>query len=736
MNKKNCILIFLLTIAIASAHAERPRIGLVLGGGGARGFAHLPVLELLEEMEIPVDLVIGVSAGAIVGGLYSAGYSPAMIKDALWELDWTSLFLDSPVSPFEKELGVDDLLLRYDQQALKEGISPGQMVYVLFKTLTAKIPSYIDFDTLPIPFRAGVVQIPDGKAELIQKGDLAEAIRASISLPGLFDPHEIDGTAYIDGGTLDNLPIRRAREMGCDIIIASELFQAPENITISPLEVPEFMLDLYFNTVSREQYPLADTVLKQDLSNISILDFQKSREIYYLASENKDLMRPELEKVKELLSALAEEPQSATPLSYTDLPVLSLASLRAIGAESRDKAYIERYFSRHLKEVPLEPEKLADFIRMVYEIGNYRFVAARIDTRQGKTELELLLHPRSRRGIAFLLGGNFHGVFSEAATNKFSAQGSVHIQGLTGPGTELSLGASVGNTPSFGISYLQPLSPRIFLTAQTLIMLESDLISSGFTRRTPVENRTFLITGRINSGFLIGRNSVFKAGALFFTSNLNDPPKTGDSRNKALGAGASFTCNNLDFSFIPSKGFFLGLENRFYFPLPFKSPWFFDIISLDMQGALPLGNGFSISIGAFTGANLNLKLKSLEGLSAGFSAFDRQYFPNAYGADHFYSHKAAMSFAIQYSPWENITIIGGQLIFSLSGAVGQLLDDFGDFSLAGPIWNVSLNAGLRIRNNFGIMLRIGTGNTGSTPPKPFIALDIGQALKSGIKPVH
>ncbi|MCL1814180.1 MAG: patatin-like phospholipase family protein, partial [Treponema sp.] len=422
MFKKNLILALLIITTIGNITAEKPKVCLVLGGGGAKGFAHIAVLELLEEMGIPVDFVIGVSSGAIVGGLYSAGYSPEMIKDTLMDLDWTSLFLDSPVSPFRNEFGDDDLLLRYSDGALHRALSPGQTAYNLFKTLTAKIPSYIDFDTLPIPFRAGVATIPEGKVELIREGDLAEAIRASISLPGVFDPFEIDGKMYIDGGTLDNLPIRLAREMGFDIIIASELFPDWESISTSPLEVPELILGLYFNTISREQYSLADIVLKANVHNFSIMDFQKSEEIYSLARNDKERMRSELQKVKELFSSGPAESSLqgseeelhivdaalslAHPADYTGLPPIIPASIKITGAIDRDLAYIEKHFSRLIRGKPLEPANLEDFIMRVYETGNYRFAAVRVDTRQGTTELELLLHQKNHTGTVFLLGGS------------------------------------------------------------------------------------------------------------------------------------------------------------------------------------------------------------------------------------------------------------------------------------------------------------------------------------------
>jgi NTE family protein len=741
MLKKTGILVLLLTITLGTIFAERPRVGLVLGGGGAKGFAHIAVLELLEEMGIPVDLVIGVSSGAIVGGLYSVGYSPEMMKDSLLDLDWTSLFLDTPVSPFENELDTGDLLIRYNQGDLKKGVSPGQTAYILFKTLTAKIPSYIDFDTLPIPFRAGVVKIPEGRVELIRRGDLAEAIRASISLPGLFDPFDIDGNLYIDGGTLDNLPIRLAREMGCDIIIASELFPDSESISTSPLEVPGLMLGLYFNTISRDQYSLADAVLKADVQNYSIMDFQKSQEIYSLARGEKERMRAELEKIKELLSVWPEKSPSLSG-SYRELPSLEPASLSITGVLPGDRNYIQKYFSLLIQGKPLEPARFADFIQRVYETGNYRFAAARIDTRQGKTELELLLYPKNYKGTTFLFGGNYHGTLSGNSISKLSIQGGVQIEGLSGPGSVLSLDASWIDVLSFGVLYLQPLSPKIFAAAQTEIMLDKDITVSGFFPQEPKENRLFLISGELRGGILIDRQSIFKAGALFFTADPQEPPAGKDGRNTALGFGAAFIYNSLDYLFIPSGGIYAGVENRLYFPLPFNEPLFFDILSLDLQGVLPLNREFSVVAAAFAGsdlldlAGLGLKRSSLEELPAGFTAFDRQYFPHICGTDRYYSHKAAASLALQFQPWKNLSVLGGQLILSLSASAGELFNELDHFTFDSLIWNASLNIGLRLRNNFGFLLRVGAGSAGSDRPRIFLAFDIGQAVRSGIKPGH
>ena len=761
MIRKNfALLLALLVMLPQRPHAQdsgqaRPewaqhKIGLVLGGGGAKGIAHIVVLELIEELGIPIDLVIGVSSGAIIGGLYSAGYSAAMMRDSLLDLEWTSFFQDNPVSPFDDELNSGDLLLRYgiENGGLAKGYSPGESAYLLFKKLTAKIPSYIDFDTLHIPFRAGVVEIPEGNVDLVGSGDLAEAIRASIGLPGVFDPFDIDGKLLIDGGTLDNLPIKQAREMGCDIVIAAELFPGPKSISTSPFEVPELMLSLYFNTISSEQYRQADVILMPEVHNYSILDFQKAREIYSATLGEKERMREELEKVRELLirsellfgdsdpgrsrDSVANELFSRWELrksgSYRDLPHLVPEHIIISGAVDRDRHYMEKHFNRLIRGKSLEGGNLDEFVQMVYKTGHYRFAAVRIAAGPDTADLELVLYPDINRRIVLLLGGNYQGTLYRNNISKISLQGGVQIQGITGPGSALSLHSSIMDVFSLETIFLQPLSPGAFLKAGAVIQNDRDIVVSGFDHYDAKENRLLFFSGSMGAGALMGPHSVLKGGPFFCSVAPKNTSTVKEAWNKAMGVEASFSSSKLDYLFLPSKGIYTVLENRFYVPLPFTDPWFFDIVSAELQGAIALGNGFSLVASAFAGANLGPKPPE-EFAFTGFSGGDRFYFPHIAGKEIYRANKAAAALTLQFQPWKNLVILGGQLIFSLSVSAGELLDEWPDFSIKNITWKTSLNAGLRLKNNFGLLFRAGAGSNGYERPSPFIAFDIGQELR-------
>jgi len=497
----------------------------------------------------------------------------------------------------------------------------------------------------------------------------------------------------------------------------------------SPLEVPELILELYLNTTSREQYPLADVVLKMDLQNYSIMDFQKSPEIYALAADDKDRMRGELLKVKEMLSEGSEVSHNAGMRkygSYYDLAEIIPTELTIIGALPRDIYYIERYFNRRIRGKPLDSIVIENFLQSVYKTGNYRITGLRTDTREGRSGLELLLYPVKKESTVFLLGGHYEGTLSRDSISKVSLQGGVQFFGLSGSGSVLFFNGSIMDVLSFRIFYLQPITPFSFISAQTQIVKDRDIIVSGFSFSDAAEKNYTYASGEIRGGFHTEYHSA-KAGPFFLTLNHNEA--TGEDKwNSAAGFGASYSFSSLDYPLLPSRGFNIALDNNLYIPLSFENPFFFNLLSLEMQAALPLGKGFSLITGLYAGSDLGPEVMK-EFSPVTFNAFDRHYFPNISGKGYFLPKKAASSIAFQYQPWKNLIILGGQLIFSVSASAGELLDKWNDFTFENLIWNASFNTGLRLKNNYGLLFRAGAGKNGQDQSSPFISFDIGRQTR-------
>jgi len=211
---------------------DRPHTCLVLGGGGARGAAHIGVLKVLERERVPIDCIVGTSMGAVVGGLYASGYTADEIEAVLDRIDWAEVLRDKPPrderSMRRKEddlrlLGGVEVGLSNGKIAFPQGLIQGQKLEMLLRRLLLPTWQVRDFDHLPIPFRAIATDIVSGEKVVFAQGDLALAIRASMSVPGVFAPVRYEDHLLVDGGVVDNVPIDEARRLGAQRLIVSRV---------------------------------------------------------------------------------------------------------------------------------------------------------------------------------------------------------------------------------------------------------------------------------------------------------------------------------------------------------------------------------------------------------------------------------------------------------------------------------------------------------------------------------
>ena len=210
----------------------RPRVCLVLSGGGARGMAHIGVLRVIEELKVPVDCIAGTSMGAVVGGLYASGMSAAQIETTIRSVNWQEAFRDAPPRRdlnFRRKQDDRNFLVRlplglkHYHILLPKGFIQGQTLQETLRQLTLPFSNTTNFDELPTPFRAVATDLVTGDAVLLEKGDLSIAMRASISAPGVFAPVDYEGRLLVDGGLAENLPIDVARAMHADVLIVSDV---------------------------------------------------------------------------------------------------------------------------------------------------------------------------------------------------------------------------------------------------------------------------------------------------------------------------------------------------------------------------------------------------------------------------------------------------------------------------------------------------------------------------------
>ena len=270
----------------------RPTVGLVLSGGGARGAAHAGVIKVLEEMRVPIDLIVGTSMGAIVGGLYASGLTADELADAIEYADWSDLFLDRPPrrNRSYRRKGDDvgflvnfDVGVNANGLVFPQGLVQGQKLELALRRLVLPASTVSDFDELPTAFRAVATNIVTGDRVVLGSNDLALAMRASMSAPGVFKPVRIDGQLLVDGGLATNLPIDLIRELGADVLIVVDVGfpLLPEEELDSALTMTSQMLTILINARSREELSLLgtdDILISPELGNLGSEAFERISE--------------------------------------------------------------------------------------------------------------------------------------------------------------------------------------------------------------------------------------------------------------------------------------------------------------------------------------------------------------------------------------------------------------------------------------------------------------------------
>lgn len=286
--RKQLLPILFLTSALwlsFSVHAQQPRkkVGVVLSGGGAKGFAHINALKVIEEAGIPIDYIVGTSMGSIVGGLYAIGYTPAQLDSMVRKQNWSFLLSDrikrSSMSLTQREHSeqyvVSIPFMKSPKDAVTGGIMKGQNLANLFSDLIVGYHDSIDFNKLPIPFACVSQNIVNGDQIVFHNGELATAMRASMAIPGVFTPVRKDSMVLVDGGLVNNFPVDVAKAMGADVIIGVDVqsnLRTADKLNSAP-EILMQLVDLTCHSNLEKNIDLTDTYIRVNVDGYSSASF-------------------------------------------------------------------------------------------------------------------------------------------------------------------------------------------------------------------------------------------------------------------------------------------------------------------------------------------------------------------------------------------------------------------------------------------------------------------------------
>ncbi len=554
------------------SEAERPRIGLVLGGGGARGAAHIGVLRELERLRIPIDAIAGTSMGAVVGSLYASGKTPDELEELVLSIDWADAFIDATqrqdlsfrrkqddaAFPVKFELGVKD-----GDVQLPKGLIQGQKLQLILREQLLHVSDVHDFDRLPTPFRAVASNIETGESFVMSSGDLALAARASMSAPGLFSPVVVDGKTLVDGGLVGNVPVSVVRDMDVDIVIAVDVefpLYPPEQLQ-SALEITGQMLTILIRKETRRQLEAlqeGDVLIRPDLGEYGSTNFSQISETIPLGAAAAVAKTAELRGL-----SLSEEQFAAYKAGKFAQPYEPqiIDFIRFVDDGPLSDRVLEARLTTEPGDV-VDVVQLADDAGRLYGLNAFENVSYQVVTEGGQTGVEFETRAKSWGPNFLKFGLSIEDDFEGSTALNLATR--LTMTGINSLGAEWRNDLQIGTEPRVETEFYQPLSfdsryfvaPRLKLEQRNLKAFSNDLSVARYR------------VSEAEIGFDIGRElgrwGEFRIGT--FRGAGEARVKVGDQMLPTIdfeegGVFARFSVDTLDDAQIPTEGTLINVES-------------------------------------------------------------------------------------------------------------------------------------------------------------------------------
>ncbi len=559
-------MILLLLPALAQAAQERPRIGLVLSGGGARGFAHLGILEVMEQLRIPVDAIAGTSMGALVGGAYAAGVPVSEMERKVVQADWDKMFEDDPdraIWPTRRKQAdlrpTWDFTIGYSEGGFKlaKGVVEGQKVSLFLAELVKPADNIERFDDLPIPFRSVATNLINGQMKVFDHGPLSRALRASMSVPGLFAPLETSDGLYVDGGLVRNLPVDIVRQMGVDVVIAinlgSSYLDRDELGTLLGVasQMIAILTEQNVEKSLREIDPDKDVLIVPELGKISSGAFDQVQQIIDIGRQAGRKASPRLARF-----SLSEEEYAAWRRSRfkTSTEPPRIDQVRIVGLK-RTNPELFRPLENRIDGKPLDREALEQELGVLYGRGDFEQLNYRVERNNGRNLLVVDAVEKSW-GPGYL--GFGIGFMSDyRGDTRFSARAVYNRTWVNRLGAEWTTELAIGNESGLFTEFYQPFRlDRAGFVAPYLDIAQTP--HSLFLEDTRIA-RFDVLDGRLGAdlGTTLGAAEL-RLGAYVrkvdFSLDTGDPFVFQEGSMNLSGVRARFLLDTLDSPYVPTRG--------------------------------------------------------------------------------------------------------------------------------------------------------------------------------------
>lgn len=561
MKIKIQLLLFLLLSIFLTAQVKEgfkvppnAKIGLSLSGGGAKGFAHIGVLKVLDSLGVKIDYISGTSMGAIVGGLYASGYTGKEIEKIVMDTDFYNIIANEKTrqatSFFSKT--VDKYILTIPVKdgkinVLPKAISTGQKNIYLLKELFKNVSTITDFSKLPIPFMCVATNLESGKIELFEKGDLVSSIMASSAFPSLMDPVKIGDSLYIDGAMTINYPSKPLKDKGIDIVIGVDLSQglaSAKNLQ-SAIDILNQVIDFGIQNETKNQYNYTDINIHPDLKGLGATSYDAKQAIL-------DSGYVEAKKYIEPLNLLPKRQidMLRSPMSSIYSNVYKIDSLIIDNNHIFGKNYIQGKMNLRIPSLQTYGG-INKMIDKLYATNNYKLINYDIIQKDNKNYLKLDVTEDDTR-FFLKFGLHYDEVFKTGLLLNATAKR------LLFRNSTISLDIIVGDNPRYYLNYFidNGFIPGFGVYASGMTLELNDVQSNIFERWNWFRNEAFIQS--------VWRDKYAIGGGFshdYFESKITGAPSFTNSSNY-INPYIFIKSDTQDDKSFPTKGFYLDAEGK------------------------------------------------------------------------------------------------------------------------------------------------------------------------------
>lgn len=589
----------------------RPRVGVVLSGGGAKGFAHIGVLKVIEEAGLPIDYIAGTSMGSIVGGLYAMGYDTETMIRLTREQNWNSIMSDAIP---RKYISVDEKMLdrhylatfpfRDRKIQMKSAIYGGEMINLLLARLTSPAYDVRNYNELQVPFLCVATDLETAEAYEMSRGNLQRSIRASMSIPFYFAPVEVDGRLLVDGGLRNNFPVHNLRERDVDIIIGVDVqrdFHKKEDLNSLAKIMDQIiaMTDIDANIKAREE---VDIHIRPKLSKYGMMDFNSHDTIIALGEEAAREFLPQMKQLADSIKNIQDYEMKRPHVTPYDS--VFVVALKIEGVKDDNAAFIRKSMAKYYP-IKMAISDIETAIMRIYATGYFKDIW--YEFRPAPKGVNLILHCKVKEEESVSIAAHYDTDYGIGILTNITLKNILKFPRRS----TISADLNIAEDPYFKLRFHSNVSRKFKygtdLSVISLFMNQYDdkVINNSYSVQ---DNKMDVF-----SEFMPTLEQQFRIGVVANYVHLRDNLiHTVDADNYDFIGYAYFNyhLNNEDSPTYASRGWKLNVNGKYIVPVIKQEDGSrmgnSIVVRADIDGSIAMGKRHTMKLGATVGTSLNI----------------------------------------------------------------------------------------------------------------------------------